>query len=355
MAGSFKRENNGKWSVQFSYVDYAGQKRRKHKLGFRTKNDANIWMHEFIRKAQGDMDMSFDSFVNEYLDMLSPDVRQSTMENKRHIIELHILPYFKDKKVADITTLDVKKWQNEIKAKGFSDTYLRTINSQLSAIFNYAVNYYNLSNNPVRRAGMMGKNKSGNMGIWSQEEMERFLDVVKEKPESYYAFKLMYWTGIRLGELLALNVGDFQDNTLKVTKSLHRKNGEDIITAPKTESSKRVIVLPQFVVNDMEEYISRLYGKTKGDKLFEVSKGYLEKEIKRGAKMACLKEIRVHDLRHSHASLLIANGVDIATIANRLGHESIKTTLNTYAHLFDANARAVADKLDDIYIGNQED
>lgn len=173
--------------------------------------------------------------------------------------------------------------------------------------------------------------------------------------KAFYAFKLMYWTGIRLGELLALNVGDIQDGKLHITKSLRRANNQDIITQPKTESSNRIIALPQFIVNDMEEYKSRLYGKTKNDKLFEVSKGYLEKEIKRGAKMACLKEIRVHDLRHSHASLLIANGVDIATIANRLGHESIKTTLNTYAHLFDENARAVADKLDEIYIGNLEE
>ncbi len=357
MPGYFKQESTGKWSVQFSYEDYTGQRRRKHKLGFDTKKEANAWMNEFIRRQKSDMDMLFSTFIEEYFNNMSSDLRDSTIENKRHIIELHILPYFKDKRVADITALDIKKWQNDIKKKNFSDTYLRTIHSQLSAIFNHAVRFYRLSYNPCKEAGGMGKYKSGNMGIWSQEDMEQFLEAVEDKPVSYYAFFLLFWTGLRLGELLALNVGDinFEEKTLKVQKSLYRSKGIDVITDPKTEGSKRIIYLPEFVLSEMEEYVSMLYGMTKKDRLFHVSKGYLEKEIKRGAKLAGLKPIRVHDLRHSHASLLISNNIDIATISKRLGHDKIKTTLDTYAHMFEKNAKEVADILDNLQYKDEED
>ena len=127
MAGYFNKEANGKWSVQFYHVDYAGIRRRKRKLGFDSKREAEAWKEEFIRKAQANMDMRFDSFVDEYFEMISHDIRQSTMYTKRHMIDVHILPYFKERKVAEITPLDIKKWKNEIKKKGFSDTYLKTI------------------------------------------------------------------------------------------------------------------------------------------------------------------------------------------------------------------------------------
>lgn len=340
-----------KWSVQFPYTDYLGNKLRKHKRGFATKREAKQFMDEFIRKQQADLDMSFSTFFEEYKSNVYADLRDSTKATKTHMIELHILPYFKAKSISDISALDIKKWQNEIKKKGFSEAYLRSINAQLSAIFNHAVRFYHLSHNPCTEAGIMGSSKSGNMAVWSQEEMEQFLDAVKDKPEIYYAFFLMYWTGLRLGELLALNISDIdcEAKILSVTKSLNRVKRKDVISPPKTPRSNRKIPLPDFVIEAMQEYMGMLYGRGKNDRLFILTKSHLEKEIKRGAKLAGLEEIRVHDLRHSHASLLIANNVDIATIASRLGHENISTTLNIYGHMFNAKAVEVADMLDGLH------
>lgn len=351
-----QNEKNKKWSVQFSYKDYYGNTRRKHKLGFKTKRDAKQYMDEFIKKQQSNIDMTFASFLDEYKENMYLDLRDSTIATKTHIIELHILPYFKNKSISEITALDIKRWQNAIKKKGYSDAYLRTINTQLSAIFNHAVDFYNLSKNPCKGAGLMGKSKSGNMGIWSQDEMEQFLEAVKDKPVIYYAFFLMYWTGLRVGELLALNINDIdlEKGILSVTKSLNRVKSEDIIGEPKTQCSIRKIYLPKFVVEKMREYINMLYGRTGSDRLFTVTKSHLEKEIKRGAELAGLKKIRVHDLRHSHASILISKGVDIATISSRLGHEKISTTLNTYSHMFEASAAGVANMLDDMYFGEED-
>ncbi len=357
MAGYFNKEPSGKWSVQFTYEDYTGNKRRKRKLGFKTKKEAVEWMEEFKRKQKADIDMKFSTFIDDYFDNMKNDLRESTMITKKHMIELHILPYFKDKKVVDITALDVKKWQNEIRKKGFSDTYLKTINSQLSAIFNHACKFYRLGYNPCKEAGYMGKNKSGNMGIWTQDDIELFLEAVSDKPVSRYAFMVLYWTGLRLGELLALNIEDInlEEGTLKVSKSLQRLGTKDVITEPKTEGSNRIIYLPKFLQVELEEYINMLYGRTSKDRLFLVTKSFLEKEIKRGANIAGLTPIRVHDLRHSHASLLISKNVDIATVSKRLGHDKIKTTLDTYAHMFEQNARGVADILDQLNCDNDKE
>lgn len=353
----FNKEKNGKWSVQFRYKDHTGLSKCKHKLGFSTKKEATEWMNEFIRKAQADMQMTFESFVDEYLENVSADLRDSTLATKKHIIELHIMPYFKGRDMATIDALDIKRWQNQIKKKKFSASYLNTIHGQLSAIFNHACKFYHLPYNPCKDAGCMGNKKTGNKGVWNQEDMDKFLDAVSDKTEAKYAFFLMYWTGIRLGELLALNVGDLdmENKTLHINKSLNRVRGEDIISPPKTECSIRTIHLPQFVIDEMQEYCSKLYGRNKKDRLFTVTKSYLEKTIKRGADLANLKPIRVHDLRHSHASLLIQKGVNVVTISKRLGHESIQTTLKTYAHVFDDAAKEAADMLDGLYYSEEEE
>lgn len=353
---SIKKEKNNTYSIQFRYKNYAGVNCRKHKYNFKTKKEATAWMNEFIRKEQSDVCMTFQSFYQEYLENQSADLRASTLATKEHIVALHIMPYFKDRELASITAEDIIKWQNKIKKKGFSDSYLNTIHGQLSAIFNHACRIYNLSFNPCKVAGGMGNKDSGNMRIWMQEEMERFLNAVSDKPVVKYAFFLLYWTGIRLGELLALNIADidFEKKTLSVTKSLNRTDGKDVISLPKTKSSIRIIYLPQFVVDEMKDYCGMLYGRGAKDRLFVVTKSHLEKEIKRGAELAGLTPIRVHDLRHSHASLLISQGVNVAVISRRLGHKSIKTTLNIYAHMFDKDAKEAADMLDKLYNGEED-
>lgn len=127
---------------------------------------------------------------------------------------------------------------------------------------------------------------------------------------------------------------------------MQRINGKDIVTEPKTEKSKRVIPLPDFLVEELKEYINRLYGMMKKDRLFHVTKSYLEKEMIRGVKLSGVKKIRLHDLRHSHASLLISKlEAQPKLVADRLGHEKITTTLQTYSHLYPDQSRDLADKL----------
>ena len=193
----------------------------------------------------------------------------------------------------------------------------------------------------------MGKKKNREMLFWTKEEYLKFADAMMDKPMSYYAFETLYWTGIREGELLALTPADFdfEKRTVTINKSFQHLNGRDIITSPKTEKSNRTIQLPKFLCDEMQDYLKMLYDVGLEDRMFPVTKSYLHREMDRGAKEAGIKRIRIHDVRHSHVSLLIDMGFSATAIADRVGHESIDITYN-YAHLFPSKQAEMADKLD---------
>ena len=193
----------------------------------------------------------------------------------------------------------------------------------------------------------MGKMKNREMLFWTKEEFLKFAVAMMDKPLSYYAFEMLYWTGIREGELLALTPADFdfEKRTVKINKSFQHLNGRDIITSPKTEKSNRTIQLPKFICDEMQDYLKMLYDVGLEDRMFPITKSYLHREMDRGAKEAGVKRIRIHDIRHSHVSLLIDMGFSATAIADRVGHESIDITYN-YAHLFPSKQAEMADKLD---------
>lgn len=212
---------------------------------------------------------------------------------------------------------------------------------------NRAVRYYNLKENPCQKAGSIGKKKNREMLFWTKEEYLKFADAMMDKPMSYYAFEMLYWTGIREGELLALTSADFdfEKRTVTINKSFQHLNGRDIITSPKTEKSNRTIQLPKFLCDEMQDYLKMLYDVGLEDRVFPITKSYLHREMDRGAKEAGVKRIRIHDIRHSHVSLLIDMGFSATAIADRVGHESIDITYN-YAHLFPSKQTEMAEKLD---------
>ena len=331
-----KDKKTGKWLIQYRYTDWQGKRRKSTKRGFATKREAEEWLRNFLITQKADFDMKFEDFWKMYYADMETRLREHTMRTKKYIVELKILPYFGNKRVNDITAADIRQWQNELIKMGYSPTYLKTINNQLNAIFNYAVRYYDLKSNPCAKAGSMGKSKAEEMDFWTGEEFRKFIDSVMNKRLSYMAFMTLYWTGMRLGELLALNPKDvdLKKRTISITKSYQRLGKKDVITPPKTPKSKRVITIPEFLAADIKDYMDSLYDLQEDDRLFPITKYYLEHEMQRGIKESGVKRIRVHDLRHSHASMLIELGFSPLEIANRLGHEKVETTLNTYAHLY---------------------
>ena len=346
-------KDGDKWRVIYRYTNYKGERKQTQKRGFVTKREAVAWEHEVMLRSESKLDMTFSSFFEIYEEDKKKRVKENTWESKSHIIRTKILPFFGERKIAEIEPKDVIAWQNELLAyKGengevYSPTYLKTIHSQLSAIFNHAVRYYHLPSNPAQKAGSMGSEEHKEMLFWTKEEYLKFADAMMDKPISYYAFEMLYWTGIRCGELLALTAKDFnfERQELIINKSYQRLNGRDVITTPKTKKSNRTIKMPKFLCEEMREYIDMLYEIGEDERLFQITKSYLHHEMDRGAKIAGVKRIRIHDLRHSAISLLIEMGFSALAIAERVGHESIDITYR-YAHLFPTKQTEMADKLD---------
>ena len=297
--------------------------------------------------------MTFESFVETYTADVKNRMKENTWETKEHIIRTKLTPYFGKRKLCDIQPKEVIAWQNEMinykdeNGKLYSPVYLKTLHNQLSCIFNHAVKYYGLSQNPAAKVGNMGRARNREMLFWTKDEYLKFADAMMDKPMSFYAFELLYWCGIRQGELLALTPMDidFEKKTVSITKSYQRIKGRDVITTPKTPKSNRVIKMPQFLCDEIQEYISMLYGTEPTDRLFPVTKYYLHHEMERGCKETGVKKIRIHDLRHSQISLLIDMGFSAIAIADRVGHESIVITYN-YAHLFPSRQTEMAERLD---------
>ena len=297
--------------------------------------------------------MTFATFVEMYCRDMKSRLRLNTWQTKENIIKNKLLPYFGSKGMNEITAKDIIQWQNEMinlrgkDGKPFSATYLKTLHNQVSAIFNHAVRFYDLKANPVAKAGSVGRKEAKDMSFWTKDEYQKFADAMMDKPLSFYAFEMLYWCGIRLGELLALTSADFNfdKSTVTISKSYQRINREDVITEPKTPKNNRTIKMPDFLCQEIQDYLKSLYGCAPVDRLFPISKSYLHHEMNRGAKQSGVKRIRVHDIRHSHVSHLIELGFSAVAIADRVGHESIDITYR-YAHLFPSKQEEMADKLD---------
>ena len=349
---AYKEKNANKWYVQFRYVDWTGARKQKMKRGFNTKREAEQWERQFKLKEKADVDILFSEFWKLYEADMKPRLKLNTWLSKEHIVRTKILPYFGNKKISEITARDVITWQNQLRtAKGkngkpYAPTYLKTVHAALSSIFNHAVRYYELSVNPANKAGGMGAEESKEMLFWTKDEYLRFAEAIMDKPLFYYAFELLYWCGIREGELLALTPDDFdfERKTLRISKSYQRLQGKDVITTPKTKKSNRVITLSDFLCEEMKDCLKMFYHIGKHDRIFEFTKSALYHEMLRGSKAAGVKKIRVHDLRHSHISLLVDLGFTAKAIGDRVGHESEHIT-NHYTHLFPSRQAEMADRL----------
>ncbi len=197
----------------------------------------------------------------------------------------------------------------------------------------------------------MGKKNADCMLFWTVDEFKRFIAVVSDKIVSTAIFNLLFWSGMRSGEMLALTLNDFDfdANTVSINKNYARLNNEALILEPKTPKSKRKVTLSPFVCDLIKSYAKKLVAYEPNERLFTVTKHYLKHEMDRGCKKSGVKVIRIHDLRHSHASLLIEMGFSPLLISERLGHEDIKTTLQTYSHLYPNKQGEVAERLQSFF------
>ncbi|WP_304341126.1 tyrosine-type recombinase/integrase [Metaclostridioides mangenotii] len=344
---AYKDEQRKTWYVQFYYSDLSGEQKKKKKRGFKTRKEALDWERDFLNSLEISPEITFENLTEKYLDDMSTRLKKTTIEKKKNILKNKVLPSFGKFKINDITPIRIRNWQNELLKQNYSQTYLKGIHDQLTSVLNYAVKYYGLKSNPTIIAGSMGKKKAEDMDFWTLDEFKQFISVV-DNTDVKLSFNILFWSGIRIGELMALTPKDIdtKKSLLDINKTYTKINSQEIITEPKTPKSKRIVYIPDFLCKDINNYLDSLFEIENNERIFSFAKTYLGKQLKKYAAISDVKKIRVHDIRHSHASLLINMDVNVLTISERLGHEKVDTTWNTYSHLYPNKQLEVAKRLE---------
>ena len=299
-------EKTKTWYCKFYYENWQGQKKQKMKRGFKLQREAKDWERKFLEQFARNPDISFQSLYERYKEFITLRIRESTAQSRFNMIDNHITPYFKDRIISDITPTDIMEWQNVMLQKGLSDTYLNQINIYLKAIFSYAVDYVGLSKNPCGKS--IGSRKTRQLNFWTPEEYHKFIEQLSSCKDSYdnltffTIFEILYYTGMRVGELLALTLQDidFKENKISINKGYYLITGKDLIDKPKTIHGERVVDIPDFLTQEIREYVSHLYEPDPTARLFEKRPQYVRSVLRDRAQKAGVKEIRVHDLRHPY-------------------------------------------------------
>lgn len=332
----YQDKTTNTWYCKFYYADWTGKRKQKLKRGFKLQREAKDWERQFLEQHTKDPTITFQTLYERFKEYNEPRTRKSTTSSLFCQAEKHILPYFKDMVISDITQSEIVAWQNEMLKKNLSSSYTRHINRCLSSIFLYAVNYVGLPKNPCSMTKSIGSTQTRKLNFWTPEEYKLFSKACEDDIEYFTIFEVLYYTGMRVGELLALTLNDVDlvSNKISITKTYWNNNGVDIVTPPKTRNSERTVDIPVFLTDEIKEYISHLYEPTPETRLFPKKQGQILMQLKKAAKKSGVKEIRVHDIRHSHASMLINAGANPVLVSERLGHESPDITLKTYSHLF---------------------
>ena len=341
--GVYKEGKN--WKVQVYYKDWQGNQKRKQKRGFRTKGEAKEWERDFLQQQSQGVDIEFGNFLEIYYKDMDVRLREHTMYTKRYIIDLKIRPYFEKKILSEITVADVRAWQNELlmykdkNGKGYLQTYLKTINCQLTAIFNYAIRYYNLQDNPCRKAGAIGKSKGEPKDFWMQEEFNDFLETVSDKPETRMAFLLLYWTGMRIGEMVLLNKEDINFNERECVV-FGKGNKERIVYF----DARTKIHLQNYIDSRTDDNPALFVALRSPHERIKI--GGIESRLREMGKQLDIQKVHPHKFRRTLATMAIDKGMPIEQLQQLLGHKRIDTTLQ-YAMVKQSNVKLAHKK----YIG----
>ena len=341
---AYKDEEHGTWYVKFAFVDWTGKIRWTTKRGFDGKRKAERYEREYKQRSRNQQpDITVSKLVQYYLEDRKLHLRENSYRSRESAITHHILPYLGKLKLSQLTPLRMKRWQNELMAsdnisregKKLSRSTILMINSICSILLNFAVKFYGMKQNPLRIIGAPSipqtAPQQGKYPIWSPEEFSQAMGFVSD-PQERCIFEILFYGGLRIGELLALNAKDFdfQANTISITKSYKKKKKKAAPT--KTASSVRTITMPRTIMQNVQAFIKK--SEPVPSPLFTMAQITLRVHLKAIADKAGLPQIRLHDLRHSHASYLIHRGIPITTISHRLGHKNSSITLQVYSHLY---------------------
>lgn len=358
----YQDKKSGKWYFVANLgYDEKGNRIRHWQRGFSTQKEAKSAYDEYMNNysktaVKTNSTMSYKEFYETYFE---PDykrsVGKSTFENRKSTMRLHFTFFYKTK-LKDINAVMLKKWQNKL-AEKYSNSYIRNIYGIFQMSLDLAVKLGLLQVNVAKQVGNV-KKVSQKIDFWTFEDFQKVIATI-DKSDYYQHFSfiflwLMFMTGLRIGEAQALlweKDINFTDKTLSVSKSMYYKNADEFyIKEPKTKSGNRVIALDDTTIQYLLEWrevqrknvLSKYVLSYNG---LPTNKSTARHILERHSKLAGIHRIKIHALRHSHASLLISLGENALIVRDRLGHEDIETTLGTYGHLYPNTNREVADRL----------
>lgn len=358
----YKDVKTGKWYCQFYYIDWQGKRRHTSKRGFLRKKDAEEWesKNKFSIKTDN---ISMSTLLAAYKDHLNTRVQIGTLkENTRahycDVIDNHIAPYFQDMDMKKVTTTTINKWIMSLHSQRpdiakLSNNTINSYKKRLTTVFSFAMKEYGLERNPVTNSESLKSESSDKRAkLWSLDEYKRFYAQLNR--EDYkLAFNLMYWAGLRIGEVMALKPMCFDKHTVTINETKTRIGNKMYFTSPKTPASKRVVAIPQFLYYQAMNYIARIPYLETDETIFKFNRDSLRNRLKMDSKKLNLPYISPHILRHSYASLLLNLTKDATVVSKQIGHANPNVTLSVYSHMLPGEDSRAAEKLNDLAINPQ--
>lgn len=359
-----KKDGVQKYRVRINYTDHEGKSRQLDRVAY-GKEEAKELERRLYRDLSDETTkkITVQELYDEYISVKKNEIRESSLDRSVKILSTYITPYFKDIKIDKLNISSLQKWKTYIDEcktsanENFSIGYKQKIFAVFRALLNYAVKMEYINSNLLSK---LGNFKDVNMikqdmDFYTSDEFLQFIKAahsfaISSKKASnninewnyYIFFNIAFYTGMRKGEINALKWSDIDGETIHITRSIAQKlKGGDRETPPKNKSSIRTIQIPTPLKKVLNEHYSRYKQVSGFSDNWRICGGKtcirdstIGKRNKLYAEAAGLKKIRIHDFRHSHASLLANNGINIQEIARRLGHSNIEETWNTYSHLY---------------------
>ena len=368
-----KKDGKQKYRVRINYVDIYGENKQIERkvYGLDEAKQVEQELLYSVKKETPAQKLSVSELYREYINAKKSEIRETTLKKKCEIIEHHILPYLENCKLDKLNAKVLQQWKQEVDNVGnLSIGMKKKIYGEFRAMLNFAVMLEYLPKNPLLKVGNFKAplETHKEMLFYTSEEFRKYITVAKEKATechdniqlwNYYVFfYIAFFTGMRKGEIYALTWNDIQKDGIHITKSLSQKlQGEDRITPPKNKSSIRIVQVPEPLEKVLDEHYERCKSLENFTDDYLVCGGLtalrdttVDKMNRKFADLSGVKRIRIHDFRHSHASLLANNGINIQEIARRLGHSDVNTTLRTYSHLYPKESERALKILNDIKI-----
>ncbi len=354
------KETNNTYTVQFSYKDLNGVSKRKKRRGFRTLQDAKKYLVSMEnQKYEGKLgihrNLCTDVLI-KYLEELKYQTKISTYLKKKHIYDKYLLDQIKGLDIQDINNRFVLRYKEYLRGLPIHNNHKNTIYSSVSSLMNFAVKYGFVNNNPFRYLNDF-KRINREQKVWSIEDLKRFISN-SENPAVNTMVWVLFMTGMRKGEFRALtwNDIDFDNQLIKIYKTRSFISGLGYeTTAPKTSSSNREVLIDSFTLNvlkNYKEFVSSYYGFDESNYILfingeELSNETIRRHFKKTIKKTILPNIRMHDLRHSHATLLFRTEISPLLISKRIGHKDVQTTMNIYTHVTNTDYKKLISNLEE--------